>query len=780
MRCVPALLILATCGAPAAIAAQAAAPVRDVPVVATVARSVDTVIQQLDALAPVPGTSGEVHALTLRRGTGMFELQSGRIYPLTPIGGRTVAVLFAGSGQFSAIAPDPVERGELALALGNGDSVMNATFHSAVFLFADSTWEEISAHVTFGPDPERAAAGPVGQLIDILGGIDHRDFPDAVMGALLDGERSGYFIGYVVADHGPPLGLQVDPDQVESIALLRKASHTGVYRWMDALAGFPAPGAPTGRQKETTRTDAITNYTMDLDLPESGGSLAFNARADLTVVPDGPIGPWIPLGLFDQLIGDSANVDGHATPVWKVKDHSTMWVRLDRRLAAGDTARVRTWYHGKLIDRFGDWFLVNPTSFWYPAPTDTRNYATYDITFHTPAQYPILSVGERTDSVPEPGHMLRTRWTTSTPIRNPAFNIGVFAESQLTGADVPPVTFLYSDHAIRYVLGDGSSFTVTPDRKERENVGHDIQNALKFFTHVYGGPPVDRFYAGPIPYGEGLAFPGMIDLSMSTFEGGNGSQKGFDQFFRAHEVSHQWWGIGVDYATYRDQWLSEGLATFSGLWYMQSGFHDNKLYFDYLDRYRDDIVSVADAGPVAVGYRTSTDRHPSGYQTIIYEKGAWMAHMLRILMLNIGTMNEDRFTETMQDFYRTYHGGRASTADFQHLVERHIGIPMDWFFREYYDGTALPAYQTAWKADAQPDGSYTVHLRVTASGVPADFENYIPVAIDLGGNRTAHLRMHAVGASSTMDVPGMPAAPKAVKFNDLDGVLAASWKSVGW
>ncbi|HET7025900.1 MAG TPA: M1 family aminopeptidase [Gemmatimonadales bacterium] len=760
------------------LAAQGSAPVRVVPVVAPVASSVDTLIRQLKALAPVAGTSADVHELTLRRGTAVFELQTGKLYPLTPIGGRTVALLYVGSGRYTATAPDLVERGMLARALDHGDSAIDATFHSAAFVFADSTWEEVSHAVTFGPDPAKPSQSTIDHLVDVIGGIDHTYFPVGVMGALLNGERSGYFYAFIEPDAGRPLGLEIDPDAVESESILRKPALAGRGSGMDDLADFAVPGSPSGYPKATTRTDAISGYTMDLDLPESGGSLAFNARTDLIVVPDGPIGPWIPLYLDGNLLGDSASVGGQPTSVWKIKDHAVLWARLDRRLASGDTARVRLWYHGRLIDRFGDWFLVDPTSSWYPVPTDGRNYATFDVTFHTPDQYPILSVGQRTDSTPEPGHMLRTRWVLDTPIRNAAFNIGVFKESQLTAPGVPPVTFLYSDHAIKYVLADGESFVVTPDRKERANVGTDIQNALKFFTSVYGGPPVEQFYAGPIPYPEGVAFPGMIDLSMSTFEGGN--EKGFDQFFRAHEVSHQWWGIGVDYRSYRDQWLSEGLASFSGLWFMQTGFHDTKLYFDYLDRYRDDIVSVADAGPVAVGGRTSTEKHPSGYQTLIYEKGAWMAHMIRILMLDLRTMNEDGFTKMMQDYYQTYHGRRASTADFQHVVERHIGIPMDWFFREYYEGIALPDYQTAWKAEHQADGSYTVHLRVTASGVPADFENYIPVAIDLGGSRTAHLRMHVIGPSGTMDVPGMPGEPKTVKFNDLDGVLAASWKNVGW
>ena len=30
-----------------------------------------------------------------------------------------------------------------------------------------------------------------------------------------------------------------------------------------------------------------------------------------------------------------------------------------------------------------------------------------------------------------------------------------------------------------------------------------------------------------------------------------------------HEMSHQWWGNLVGWESYRDQWLSEGLASFS-------------------------------------------------------------------------------------------------------------------------------------------------------------------------------------------------------------------------
>ena len=767
-----AMCTMAFLAAAPALAAQGA-PVRNIPVVAPVATSVDTVIRALGALAVVPDQSVEIHDLTLTRDVGAFHFASGRLYALSPINGRTVAVAFVGAGTF-AFHPDlTVEQERLADAF-DGQRSVDLPITAAVLLFTDSTLEEVQAHGAFGAGGDPAAAhGAVKSAVGYLGGAEHRFFDSDLLSAILNGERSGYFSAYVEPTRGRPLMYFVDPELAEATSLYRADPGTGTFKNAEEITSEPAAGLPFATTRDVLRCAAVTHYAMDIRLPEAtDGGVSFSADARMTVTTDQPVGPWVPFQVYYELKGDSAQWDsGGALPLFKGKDDPTIWVRLDGRLHASDVRKIRIWYHGSLIDRFGNWFFAKGTSLWYPLPLDGRNLATFDLTFHNPPQYPLATVGDRVDSASDGPHLVRTRWVVAQPIRNADFNLGLFSEYHAQMDGVPPLTLLFSDrnHIGGFLSTDGA----------RKSVSQDILNALKFYTHEYGPPPVTHFYATEIPYPEGIAFPGMIELSASTFAWT--ATDGGDQLFRAHEVSHQWWGIGVDYASDRDRWLSEGFAEFSGLWYMQTALRDNKSYFKFLDRYRDDITSaVRGSAPTAVGSRASTSLHPLGYQTMVYEKGAWLLHMLRMLMLDTRTMTEDRFTQTMQDFYQTYHGGRASTADFQHVVERHIGIPMDWFFKEYYEGTALPAYQTAWKADAQPDGSYTVHLRVAASGVPADFENYIPVAIDLGGGRVAHLRIHAVGALSTLDVPGMPAKPRGVKFNDLDGVLAASWKSVGW
>jgi aminopeptidase N len=164
---------------------------------------------------------------------------------------------------------------------------------------------------------------------------------------------------------------------------------------------------------------------------------------------------------------------------------------------------------------------------------------------------------------------------------------------------------------------------------------------------------------------------------------------------------------------------------------------------------------------------------------LVYQKGAWILHMLRILMLDLRTMNEDRFTGMLQEFYRTYNGGRVSTADFQRMVERHMGAPMDWFFKQWVYGTDLPTYRVAYKTEPAGNGQYRVKLRVEQQDVSDDFQMSVPVALDLGERRTARVRVTVKGPSSELELPLLAAEPKGLRFADLEAVLGEV-KMVGW
>ena len=342
------------------------------------------------------------------------------------------------------------------------------------------------------------------------------------------------------------------------------------------------------------------------------------------------------------------------------------------------------------------------------------------------------------------GRTVRTRWVSQGPIRNASFNLGLFKNYEVRDEGAPPVTVMISEEAHKKLAR-----VYVQQRKMRETVGADVSKSLKFFQSVYGPATVSHFYATEIPEFHGEAFPGMIHLSWVTFQ--NTSDQGDDELFRAHEVAHQWWGIGVDFATYHDQWLSEGFADFSGLWYMQTVRHDNDKYLGMLRRWKGEIIARrSEPGPISLGYRVFAAKdYENDYQTIVYKKGAWVVHMLRILMLDLKTMNEDRFTETMRDFYRKFEGRRASTEDFRRVAERHTGTDMGWFFNQWVYASAIPTYHVSYRTTRSDDGQFRVKLRVVQQNVPEDFQMYVPVTLDLGKNRTARLRVKVRGEAPT-------------------------------
>jgi Peptidase family M1 domain len=728
---------------------------------------------EVQALAPRADRVAIVSGLVLTRDVARFTLSSGTLSFLSTVGGRTVGAVFVGRGTFSFTPPTAIEQARLARF--EKTTTLDAPFRRLVLLFADSTVTELERALHFGPGiVGDEAKDAVHDALSHLTDDDSKSFEPDLMAAFLNGDTSDLFYAHVDREHGGPVMFELDPADYESVTLGRRAPRIAWTQLPEVICEFPPQGAPPPDSAPPRGRPRIHAYRADVAMRQTGsGDLSFAAGTRLVITTPVAAGPWVPLALFSKLTIDSARWDGgDSATVFRGKDATLLWVKLDGRLAPGDTRPLLLYYHGDLIDRYGDFFFIKDPNGWLPQSLDGPTYATFDLTYHTPSQYSLASVGDLVDSsVTE--RVRTTRWVTSAPIRFASFNLGLFEDYQVHEPGVPPVTIMVSEKEHR-LLGR----VLVQQRHMKETVGTDVAQSLKFFEHMYGPLPLRHFYATEVPYLEGTAFPGLIDLSWATFQ--MSDRQGGQEVFRAHEVAHQWWGIGVDVASYHDRWLAEGFADFSGLWFLQVARKDNGKYFDMLHRWRADILLHKDEpSPIWLGYRASSSKDENGYDILIYQKGAWVLHMLRVLLLDLNTMQEDRFTGMMQDYYRTYRGRRASTADFQRVVERAVGIPMDWFFQEWVYGTAIPTYRVAWKSESAGNGHYRVRLRVKQEGVPPDFEMYVPLTVDLGGGREARLRVRVTGASSEIALPLLPAEPRGLTFNALDGVLCQV-KMEGW
>jgi aminopeptidase N len=203
-----------------------------------------------------------------------------------------------------------------------------------------------------------------------------------------------------------------------------------------------------------------------------------------------------------------------------------------------------------------------------------------------------------------------------------------------------------------------------------------------------------------------------------------------------------------------------------------------------LDKPPGSLVSNDQAGPITLGTRLESAQTPSAYSALVYAKGAFVLHMLRMLMWDPKAHPSDGpFIEMMRDYLTAYTGENASTRDFQHTVERHMTPEMDlahdgrmdWFFRQWVYGMEIPRY--AVKVDVQDAGKdeYRFTGSVAQEAVSADFQGYVPLYIEFESGDV--LRFAVVTLKGTQSAPieakfHLPKKPKRVVANAFHDVLS--------
>ena len=753
--------------------------------------------EQLIHLEADFGKSASVQNFTFHRDVANFTLAEGKLYLCKPVMNRVCAAVFIGNGRFEFTPPIEVERKQLYRFYETES--LNQEFKFLFIIFADNTLLELYKNLKFtNSEATGNVRSQIENALSYMGKPKRKEINVEIMKALLNVESNELFYASFSKKKSNPMFFVINPYEAEEVRLMRRSEDSRFGGLQETVCQFHKkadykPGVDLSYQ--SAETIKVLDYKLDVNIAKN---LDFSASAEIKFTSLRDRQKWIDFNLYENMEVDSVLwADGQKTQFFKGKENHILWVQCSPLLVRDQTYKIKIAYHGELIetekirfnDRYGrpfydynkDWLSIKSSIFWYP---NLRNLdkATFDITFNVPEDFELVSVGKNIFSKTE-NKFTTARWVTSKPIRNASFNIGKFNSYKIKDRRIPPVTILtakfYSEIIERYFRNVSNS---------EEMVGADIANSMNFFQEVYGKSPVENFYATEIPnFFHGEAFPGLISLTWRTFQ--SLETEGKDEIFRSHEVAHQWWGLGVDFRTYHDQWLCEGFATFSGLWYMQAIMRNNKKFFDVLKEWKDQIISdrnvlfktCPETGPIWLGYRTgdSSCLERRYLDLIIYKKGAWVLHMLRNMMIDLDTMSDESFKNLMKDFYSTYCDKQASTYDFQKMLEKHVGMNMDWFFKEWVFGTDIPVYKFAYKTEKTPKGEYKVTCKVEQLDVPEDFQMLVPLHIKFEGDQFVKLRVLVKGPVSFIQLPLLPKEPEKIVFNDLESVLCKV-KNVKW
>jgi aminopeptidase N len=256
----------------------------------------------------------------------------------------------------------------------------------------------------------------------------------------------------------------------------------------------------------------------------------------------------------------------------------------------------------------------------------------------------------------------------------------------------------------------------------------------------------------------------------------------------AHEVAHQWWGHTVGWASYHDQWLSEGFADFSAALFLEATDPKGNSGPQFWESERKQVLEknefgnrANDVGPVWMGQRLESAKAVGVYQSITYAKGAFILNMLRNLMQD--RQSGDRpFIEMMHDYVTTYRGKSASTEDFQRIAEKHMTADLnlegngklDWFFQEWVYGTEVPGYRLEYTLTDADGGKTLLTAKVSQQDVSPSFKMRVPLYVDYDGRLVKLGTVPMAGTSTTTEIKlPLSKRPRRVLVNAGNDVLAA-------
>jgi hypothetical protein len=215
-----------------------------------------------------------------------------------------------------------------------------------------------------------------------------------------------------------------------------------------------------------------------------------------------------------------------------------------------------------------------------------------------------------------------------------------------------------------------------------QQAGNDLaQTAAReydFFTDSFGGLESIRLNVVELP-DDTLPAAWAPELA-----GMMGSRVGDKSGIRllANTIAHQWWGSEVSPRTLNDAWITNGMARYGELMYVEDQSGKNAMR-----------TALQDVSAGALAYDTiplsSVARlspFSPEFQSMTLEKGAMIFHMLR------WEVGDKAFLATLKGVLSQYTDGTLRSQDLVKVAEAQSQQQLTAFFAQWVDGTGAPVF----------------------------------------------------------------------------------------
>ena len=754
-----------------------------------------------------------VSNLTIKRDVGTLLLKTGKISFVAPVAGRVVKAAFVGDGEFTLKPAIGVERDYIHLVTDKDD--VADTFEKVVFCFTDDTYEEIKKQGQAAEAEPRAAdlirdfnkrlrnrPERMRSLVEALSASQNLEAE--ILADVYNPKRQGFFMAYIsgkpfgdlrfiVRPHGA-LTQFLSPEEVGLLNFDPNGERDAVLYLAHLMGEYQSGKASS---EEDKRIIDAEHYRIETVI--DGEKLTATAELTYTALEDGD--RVLSFGLLPALrVTRVTTGDREVNYIQEArKEDGDFYVVLPEALVKGKQYKISIEYQGNKVieDAGGGNFAVGARTSWYPSVNVFNDRATFDLTFKVPRQYTLVGVGKEVKNWRE-GNFAASQWVSEVPLAVAGFNYGVFKKKEMVDDATKYGIEGYATTELPYYMKEAGDEigAMTPSRLT-DNAMVQAQNSMRIFTRWFGAAPYGRIAITQQPqFNFGQSWPTLVYLPIVAFF--DSTQRymlmgrissGLTEFIQEvtpHEVSHQWWGHIVGWASYHDQWLSEGFADFSAGLYLQAVEKPDK-YLTYWQHAREAILNKNefghrpnDAGPIWMGLRLNTYKTGGAYRRMVYPKGGYILHMLRSMMWDSKT-GDQKFIDMMHEFVKTYTNRNASTESFKAIVDKHItpamdlegNHRMDWFFDEWVYGKEIPRYRFQYTLAPEADGKVMLKASLTQSEVSDQFKMLVPVYLDFDGKLVRLGTVPIQGNTSKDFEVRLPQKPKRVLINAFYDVLAS-------
>ncbi len=226
----------------------------------------------------------------------------------------------------------------------------------------------------------------------------------------------------------------------------------------------------------------------------------------------------------------------------------------------------------------------------------------------------------------------------------------------------------YQSFSQQYIssLNDTMSidYYVLPEKYEdAQHAFSDHPNYISVFSKLFGEYPFikEKYGVAQILWNQGaMESQTIVGIGTNFISGAK-----FFSDILIHETAHHWWGNSVTPKSWKDIWLNEGFATYSEALYWEATKGKQAL--------------ISTMASFRVNDESETLYNPKSkiFSQMIYNKGAWVLHMLR------KEIGDTLFFNSLRHYYQKYKYSNADTYDFKEVCEETSQMNLDKFFDQW-------------------------------------------------------------------------------------------------